>query len=122
MAAALRVREATAAARSQLADTGAVLSLFAAGATVIEAHTLQEPTAATGPVDTATAQVRRQWARQRSAPLRWAEPTIAAAVAAMTLTAVGFARTGTTHTEGASRQTIESRPAIARACQILDQV
>src|SRR5439155_12412164 len=75
-------REATAAARSQFGDTGAALSLCAAGATAIAA----------------TVSVRRQWARLRSAQLRRG-PTTAAPAAATTPTATGFARTATIRTE-----------------------
>jgi hypothetical protein len=66
---------------SRFEDTGAALSLCAAGATAM---------GATGPIAaTGTVPVRRQWARLRSVPLRRG-PTTAAAVA-MTPTATGFA-------------------------------
>src|SRR4029077_13157511 len=81
-ACALEVSTATGAALSQFGDTGAALSLCAAGATAIGA-----PTA----IVAATVSVRRQWARRRSAPLRRV-PTTAAA-AATTPTATGSART-----------------------------
>ena len=73
---------ATAAARSQLGDTEAVLSRCGAGATAIAVA----PIAAI-----ATVSVRRQWARLRSAPLRRGPTTVAAA--ATTPMATGFART-----------------------------
>ena len=103
-------REVTAAARSQFEDTGAALSLCAAGATVM---------AATG--IGVTVSVRRRWARLRSVPLRRG-PTTAAAAATMP-TATGFARMGTIRTErrdAVSWQIATFRcAAFARECDLI---
>ena len=82
--------EATAEARSQFGDTGAALSLCAAGATAIAATAIA-----------VTVSARRQWARLRSVRQRRG-PTIAVA-AATTPTATTFALAGTVRTDGAAR-------------------
>src|SRR5262245_2025726 len=87
-------QEAIAGGRSRPADTGAALSLCAAGELPMGAPTVA--TAIAGTAIAATVSVRQQWARRRSARLQ--RGLITAAAAATTPTATMFARGGTMHT------------------------